>query len=96
MDKRRCARSAEEEVGVDPCVATTRSEYTQVVNRGGSGGSWIRGLDSHAQGEIGGFERQPSMLGQIGGILEAAANDSRLDLTGTVSWPMFGLSAADA
>ena len=67
VDRRRCARSPEEEVRVDPGLATTRSEYTQVVNGGGSGGGGLRRLDNHAQGEIGGLERHPSMLGQIGG-----------------------------
>ena len=94
VDRRRCARSLEEEVGVDPVVSTTKAECFQVVNGGGSGGEAPRRLDNHALGEIGGSERQPSMLGQIGGILGAAVNDSRRDSTG--SWAKFGLSAPKA
>ena len=66
----------------------------RLSNGGGSGGGGFRRLDNHARGEIGGFDGEPSSLGQIGGILEAALNDSRQDSTG--SWPKFGLSAPDA
>ena len=38
LDRPTSARSLEEEFGVDPGVATTETEFTEVLNGGGSGG----------------------------------------------------------
>ena len=51
LDKFRSARSLEEEFGVDPGVATTKPEYTEVFNGGGSELEGLRRLGGHAQVE---------------------------------------------
>ena len=48
LDKPRSSRSLEEEFGVDPGVATTEAEYTEVLNGGGSGGRGVQRLGGHA------------------------------------------------
>ena len=49
LDKPRSSRSLEEEFGVDPGVATTGTEHTEVLNCGGSGGGGVQRLSGHAQ-----------------------------------------------
>ena len=51
LDKPRSSRSAEEDFGVDPGVATTETPYTDVLNGGGSGGGGggVQRLNGHAQ-----------------------------------------------
>ena len=49
LDKPRNSRSLEEEFGVGPGVATSETEYTEVLNGGGSGGRGLQRLGSHAQ-----------------------------------------------
>ena len=39
----------DEEFGVDPGVATTETEHTDVLNGGGSGGRGLQRLGGHAQ-----------------------------------------------
>ena len=52
LDKLRSARSLEEEFGMDPGVATTKAEYTEVLNGGRSEGEGLRRLGGHAQAEF--------------------------------------------
>ena len=49
LDRPRSSRSLEEEFGVDPGVATTETEHTEVLNGGGSGEGVLQRLGVHAQ-----------------------------------------------
>ena len=49
LDRPRSSRSLEEEFGVDPGVATTEAEHTEVLNGGESGEGGLQRLGVHAQ-----------------------------------------------
>ena len=66
LGRPRRSRSLEEEFGVDPGVATTEAEYTEVLNGGGSGGSGLQRLGSLAQ-----VQRTPRARHECPGVITA-------------------------